>query len=394
VTTTNNSCPSLDELRGQLESADEAIVRHLETCRRCRALVRLLAEQGASLPSHTAAPAEPLSVGESSAVEQQPTDATEGAVVVASSPEAPGELLVAVVLDTGSEAAGTDGLVVAPLSTETELATDADLVLTGAQTRLGYEVMAEIWNHGTLLREQLEEQRGGVEGIAWEKLAALYAAAIGEREDEADEAQTTAAPVGDGPPVIADDDPRIVFQDEEIERAQRFYLPAARLFAADGVEAAAEAEERGAGPLTAGSLLSEWLEEQGYEATEYARESGFDRSHIDLVCADKIDPVLLNHDLVAAILARPYRDAELDRDDLDAALSRSFDEDASWELVEASGRGRVFARTSGRRGQARADAMRGHFGAAAAPLTPEEVERRKRAYINDVLAALEEKTSR
>lgn len=394
MTTTNISCPSLNELRGQLESANEAISRHLESCRRCRALLRLLAEQAAQLPS-APAPVEPQPAGESSAAaEQRPTDLAEGAVVVAASPAAPGELLVAVVLDTKSEAAGTDGVIVAPLSTETQLATDADVLLGRAQTRLGYEVMAEIWNHGTVLREQLEEQRGVIEGNAWEKMAALYAAAIGELEDEAEGAQTTAAPIGDGLPIIADEDPRLVFQDEEVERAQRFYLPAARLLAADGVETDAEAGERDAGALTAGSLLSEWLEEQGYEATEYARESGFDRRHVELVCTNRIDPVLLNHDLVAAILARPYRAAELDRDDLDAALSRSLDDDANWELVGASGRGRVFARTSGRRGQARAGAMRGHFETAAQPLTPDEVERRKRAYINDVLAALEEKTGR
>lgn len=395
MTTTNISCPSLDELRGQLERADEAIARHLESCRRCRALLLLIAEQGSSLPSPAAAAAEPQPLGEPSAEEvRRPIDVTEGAVVIASSPEAPGELLVALVLDTEFEAAGRDGLIVAPLSTETEFATDADVVLTRAQTLLGYEVMAEIWNHGTLLREQLEEQRGVVESDAWETLAALYAAAIGEFEDEAEEAQTTAVPVGDGPPIIADEDRRLLFQDEEIERAQRFYLPAARLLATDGVGADAETRERDADTLTAGSLLSAWLEDQGYETTAYAREIGFDRRHVELVCANKINPVLLNHDLVAAILARPYRDAELDRDDLDAALSRSFDEDTNWELVGAFGRGRVFARTSGRRGQARAGAMQGHFETAAPTLSPDEVERRKRAYINDVLAALEETTGR
>ncbi len=395
MTTNNISCPTLEELRAQLESANEAVSRHLETCRRCRALLRLLAEEGASPPSSVAAPADRQSVGEpSSEEEQRPTEVGEGAVVVASSPEAPGELLLAVVLDTESDAAGTDGVVVAPLSTETELATDADIVLGRAQTRLGYDVMAEVWNHGTLLREQLEEQRGVVEDNAWEKLAALYAAAIGELDDVAEEAQVTAAPVGDGLPTIADEDSRLVFQDEELERAQRFYRPAARLLAADAVEADAEARERAAGALTAGALLTQWLNEQGYETTEYAREIGFERRHVELVCANRIDPVLLNHDLVAAILTGPYRDAELDRDDLDAALSRSFDEDANWALVGASGTGRVFARTSGRRGQARARAMRRPFEAAAPALTQDEVERRKRAYINDVLAALDEKSGR
>jgi hypothetical protein len=395
VTTTNISCPGLEELRDQLERTNETIARHLETCRRCRALLRLLAEEAAPLPSSATARAAPEPIGEpSAAARQRPAEVADGSVVVASSPEAPGELLLAVVLDTESEAAGSDGLVVAPLSTETELATDADVVLDRGQTPLGYQVMAEIWNHGTLLRAQLEEQRGLVDSDAWEKLAGLYAAAIGELEDKGVGGQTSAAPVGDGPPIIADEDPRLLFQDEEVERAQRFYLPAARLLVTDIVQTDAETGERDEGALTAGSLLSAWLEEQGYEANEYARASGFERGHVELVRANRIDPVLLNHDLVAAILARPYRDAGLDRDDLDAALSRSFDDDANWALVGASGRGRVFARTSGRRGIARAAAMRGHFEGKAAPLAPDEVERRKRAYINDVLVALEEKADR
>lgn len=391
----NLGCPTLDELRDQLEQASEEIARHLVSCRRCRALLRLLAEERAPLPPSSTPPADLLSSREPSVeAERLTADVRDRAVVVASSPEAPGELLVAVVLDMESAAAGTDGLVVVPLSLETRLATDADIVLGADQTPLGYEVTAEVWNAGTILREQVEEQRGLLGDDAWERINALYSAAIGDLDGEQKEAQPTSAPMGDGPPIFDDTDPRLVFQDEEIERAQRFYTPAARLLADDAAEAKAEAEERDAGALTVGLLLSGWLEEQGYEASEYARMIGFDRRHVELVCADKIDPVALHHDRVAEILARPSHTADLDLDDLGAALSRSFDEEADWGLVGASGagRGRVFARTSGRRGHARADALRRGLPTPKPSLSDEEIERRKRSYINDVLAALEEKT--
>jgi len=389
----NLSCPTLDELRDQLEQASEEIARHLATCQRCRALLRLLAEERAPLPPSSTPPADLLSSREPSVeAEQLTADVTDGAVVVASSPEAPGELLVAVVLDMASVAAGADGLVVVPLSPETRLVTDADIVLGAGQTPLGYEVTAEVWNAGTILREQVEEQRGLLGEDAWERINALYSAAIGDPDGEPKEAQPTAAPMGDGPPIFDDADPRLVFQDEEIERAQRFFTPAARLLAEDATEAETEAKERDAGALTVGLLLSGWLEKQGYEASEYAREIGFDQRHVELVCADKIDPVVLDHDRVAEILARPYHTADLDLGDLGAALSRSFDEEADWGLVGASGAGRVFARTSGRRGQARADALRGRVQTPKPSLSDEEIERRRRSYINDVLAAIEEKT--
>lgn len=395
ATLSNLSCPTVDELRDQLEQASEEIARHLATCRRCRALLRLLAEARAPLPPSLSPPAD-LPSSREPPVEpgQLITGVTDGAVVVASSPEAPGELLVAVVLDVESAAAGADGLVVVPLSPETRLATDADIVLGAEQSPLGYQVTAEVWNTGTILREQIEEQRGHLGDAAWARINALYSAAIGDLESEPEEAQPTATPMGDGPPIVDDADPRLVFQDEEIERAQRFYTPAARLLAGDAAEAETETEERDASALTVGLILSGWLEEQGYEASEYAHEIGFDRRHVELVCADRIDPVILHQDQVARILARPYRTADLDLDDVGAALSRSFDDEADWGLVGASGagRGRVFARTSGRRGHARADALRRGLSTPKSPLSDEEIERRKRSYINDVLAALEEKT--
>jgi len=391
----NPNCPTLDELRDQLEQASEEITRHLATCRRCRALLRFLAEERAPLPPSSIPPEDLPSRREPSVDAERPTtDIRDGAVVVASSPEAPGELLVAVVLDMESAAAGAEGLVVAPLSLETRLVTDADIVLGADQTPLGYEITAEVWNAGTILREQIEEQRGHLGDDAWARINALYSAAIGDFDGEPEEAQPTATPIGDGPPILDDADPRLVFQDEEIERAQRFYMPAARLLAGDATEAQTEAEDRDADALTVGLLLSGWLEEQGYDVGEYAHEIGFDRRQVELVCANKIDPVLLHHDQVAEILARLYHTADLDLHDLGAALSRSFDEEADWGLVGASGagRGRIFARTSGRRGHARADALRRGLSTPKPSLSDEETERRKGSYVNDVLAALEEKT--
>ena len=111
-------------------------------------------------------------------------------------------------------------------------------------------------------------------------------------------------------------------------------MPAARALElrnedAAGTEEIAEAEE----PLTVGAILREWLEEQGYETDVYARTIGLEPREVDAVCTNRIDPLVLSHERLAAVIRRPQRDMAIDEDDLVAALSRSFIADADWELV-------------------------------------------------------------
>jgi hypothetical protein len=185
----------------------------------------------------------------------------------------------------------------------------------------------------------------------------------------------------------------VIFQDEEAERAGAFWKPAARVLSAGDGDT--EAEGREAKPaeelLTVGAILNAWLEEQGYEVGEYAREIGFQRREVEAVCMDRIDPVTLSHDRVAKIIWRPHRDGGLDEDDLDAALGRSFIEDADWALVGAYGSERAYGRTAGLKGSERAEALRSGAAGSTPPLSAEERERRKKAYVREVLAALEEK---
>ena len=130
-------CPTIDELRAHLEDAREELKTHLEHCRRCRALLRLFAEE-----PHTTSATRRLATDASETPDGTrlvPVDETEqeidrlsigeGSLVVAASPDAPGELVLAIVLDASSEAASFGSLVVVPLSAEIRFATEWDLDL-------------------------------------------------------------------------------------------------------------------------------------------------------------------------------------------------------------------------------------------------------------------------
>lgn len=388
----NEFCPTIDELRAHQASARQDLEAHLGHCRRCRALVQLFGEAGeANVHERLEADApagsiEPVAAsGETGESEVGHSAVEEGSLVVAGSPDAPGELLVAIVLATSSDAMGFRSLVVVPLSVEVRLATEWDLILDSDETPLGYPVIAELWNYGTLLRHQLVEHRGRVAAKAWQRVDALYALVLQGDQTE------HGTPDGRGLAVRDDGDPRLLFQDEESERAGAFWMPAARaLEHADGEagerEQVGEAEEL----LTVGAILQSWLEEQGYDTGEYARTIGFDPCEVEAVRQNRVDPLTLNHDQLAVIIRRPQRDMEIDDDDLEAALGRSFIPDADWGLVGAYGSERAYGRTARLKGSERADALRRREPGSQPALSDKEVERRKSAYVRDVLASLEE----
>src|SRR5439155_16593470 len=108
-----------------------------------------------------------------------------------------------------------DEAVVVPVSDEVRYATNWDLLLE--EQLLGYRAMAEVWNHGTVLVEQLNEKIGEL-GDRGSALEAMYAAALeGAR-------LPTALPVG--PAVLSDIDPRNAFHDQEGERTAVYWQPA------------------------------------------------------------------------------------------------------------------------------------------------------------------------
>jgi hypothetical protein len=124
------------------------------------------------------------------------------------------EVLPAVVL-----AMGEDTLTVAPVNAEPELATEWDLLLP--VPALGYAAAVQVWNLGHVLPEQIAELVGALDPPVFEQLAGLARAAAASAEPPAD------LPVG--APVLSDDDPRLLLQDEQAERAAAFWQPAMAL---------------------------------------------------------------------------------------------------------------------------------------------------------------------
>lgn len=211
-------CPSLDALLLTDDDLTEEVREHLAGCRRCRTLRHHLRERSLEGP----VPALPAG-----ALEKEPTERRSGPATPALgsvySIHGPlqDEYLIGALVDWDDEEA-----VVVPLSDAVLYATNWDILLE--QSVLGYATMAEVWNHGAVMTEQLVEKLGEL-GQATEALSSLYAAAL-----ESDKVPS-GLPVG--PPVLGDADPRLVFQSEEVERASSYWQPATLLA---GVESLGE----------------------------------------------------------------------------------------------------------------------------------------------------------
>ncbi len=196
-------CPPLSELLAEEPPAEAAA--HAASCPRCAALVRSTNARvvavdvlGEPDPETRRAPkAEPAP----------------GAVVLVAADGIDG-LLPAVVLALGEES-----VTVAPVSPEPELATEWDLLLPAAL--LGYAAVAQIWNLGSVLPEQLEDVIATVDPDTRSHLEALARATARGGE----------APAGAavGPAVLSDEDPRLLVQDEQATAARFFWEPALAL---------------------------------------------------------------------------------------------------------------------------------------------------------------------
>jgi len=168
------------------------------------------------------------------------------------------QLLPAVVVRHG------DGAVsVVPLSPAVQYATEWDLRIPA--DALGYAVIAEVWNYGTVLAEQCLEVVGTLSAASLTALEQLVNAAT------AGSAAPDSVPVG--PPVLDDADPRLLFQESEAEQAHAFWEPALAL----------------AGAATLGELLRHRREELAIAAVALEGISG-ETGWLDAVEEDSVDP--------------------------------------------------------------------------------------------------------
>lgn len=203
----NTACPSLIDLTATQRTP--AVEAHIADCLRCRALLAHLpaavleggaeAEAAAGATGH--ALADPPGAGQIAALRTPTHD----------------DYLLAAIIEVGRESA-----TVVPLSETVVWATDWDLLLE--ESLLGYPAMAEVWNHGQVLVEQVAELLGEL-GAAWEPLLALYGAALDSQEPPTD--------LPTGPPIVSEEDPRLAFQEEETEAAADFWELASDLARAE-----------------------------------------------------------------------------------------------------------------------------------------------------------------
>jgi hypothetical protein len=193
---TDARCPSLVDLFAK--EPTPAVEEHVARCPRCQAL-RASGDERVAV--------EPPEEEERERLERVEPEA--GTVALLAAPDSD-EYMPTVVAKVGE-----DALTVVPLSEQVQLASDWDLKLD--RLTLGYEAIAEVWNYGSALPEQIVEQVAKLPVIDFENVRAMLRAIA------------TGAPRPDGlpvgPPVLDEADPRLLFQDEEAARAHSFWEP-------------------------------------------------------------------------------------------------------------------------------------------------------------------------
>jgi hypothetical protein len=212
------ACLSLLELEELcLDHSSERAHPHLDDCLRCQAL---LGEMRATYGR------EPLEISEL----LPSTNLREGGITrhalpagarvgtgalwrAASGPEADFSWVVAIIARSPD---GSDALLVAPIATDTELATDTDLLLDARV--LGYPAFLDMTNIGSLLRGQLFEPVAELERSAAEAMVGIYSHLLGGTPPPEDGRR--------GIPVVGEADPRLLAQAARAEALQELWRPA------------------------------------------------------------------------------------------------------------------------------------------------------------------------
>lgn len=278
-----HNCPSLTELQDLIDEGQD--LSALQRCNRCRAMLRLLQTRsgGPELAADFGDGLEPPALETSVPARGGETDLEPGTLVSVLDPETgSGALLLGAVT-----VAREDSLEIAPLTTATQKAAEWDLLLSPDESDLGYAAALEVWNHGTVGYDQVQESLGSIAAELNEMFLAIWDAVFVE-ESPPPEATV-------GPPVVGDDDPRLLFQAEEVERAQLFWRleePTAQAQPAEAIVASAAPEP----PLvTVGVIAGEWMQREGWGLDDLARESGYVEAQLRPILQDRINPCSENY---------------------------------------------------------------------------------------------------
>lgn len=208
-------CPSLVDLFDP--AGLPTVEQHVTRCPRCQSFRREHHFQGARTSGATAAeqwltPAQPISIWPGS---------LDLGTVLSAVVDHLDEYLVCVVVDADEQEA-----VVAPIAETQAYTTNWDLMIEEAV--LGYPAMAEVWNTGTILVEQAAEIVGKLTEPLAEALEQLYDAML--------ENHSPPEHLPIGSPVLAERDPRLVFQRQELDRVRAYWMPSSLLAGAESFE--------------------------------------------------------------------------------------------------------------------------------------------------------------
>ncbi len=252
-------CPALSDLFAAPQARE--VAEHVGGCPRCQALLASVEER--------VQPEE--QTGDQARLRSAP-EPEPGTVVLVAAPDSD-EHLVAVVAKVGE-----DAVTVVPLSEQVELATDWDLLLE--KDPVGYATMAEVWNYGSVLPEQLVEALATLDATVVAQVETMLRAAVSSAE------VPQGLPLG--VPVLDDADPRLLFQEDETERVHAFWEPTLAL----------------AGAATLGQLVRERREELALDP-EQLEETAGRRGWLGDIERDELDiPSVLSPKALAAFMRR------------------------------------------------------------------------------------------
>lgn len=244
--------------------------RHLATCPRCQALLRHLPTN--LLPALTQLQPARETPPHAGTVRALPATSRVGTGALwraVSSPEADVAWVVVII---GRSPDSKDRLLVAPVASPSENATDRDLLLD--RDILGYSAFLDMTNLGSLLRSQLLEPIGELNSPLAEAMVELYRHLL------------VGAPVPEkaprGLPVLDEADPRLLEEAVRAEALRELWRPAHALVDKAGElnkEAATEAASpSGANETTLSQLLLRYIE--GPDA-EWDRTTLLEAAHAD-----------------------------------------------------------------------------------------------------------------
>ena len=128
--------------------------------------------------------------------------------------------IVVILSDDCASDSPSETILVAPVSLELEFQSQYDLRVFEDESPLGYEFMIEVWNQTTTLVSQLNSYWGSLSEALKENLRLLNQVYLGLSGDLSSLSERI------GWPILHENDPRVIFQVQEVEECEYLREPA------------------------------------------------------------------------------------------------------------------------------------------------------------------------